>query len=166
MALRVDARTRAELNALVHELKIARSNHGNLPQRLLAERLGVTPGSIVDWEVGRDSPTMFHLIRWAHALSLGLRVTERGRDPLRYQTSELETSDSWDEYEMRELAIALHAARLAQGRSQGDVAAEIGVDRRSISRWESGQGHPRPIGLLTWANALRRAVILRPASRE
>lgn len=166
MALRVDARTRAELDALVHELKIARSNHDNLSQRLLAEHLGVTPGSIVDWEVGRDSPTMFHLIRWAHALSLVLRVTERGREPQRYQVTEPELSDSRDEYEMRELAIALHAARLAQSRSQGDVAAELGVNRWSISRWESGQGHPRPIGLLAWANALRRAVILRPAPRE
>jgi len=166
MTLRVDARTRAQLDALVHELKIARSNRGDLSQRLLAERLGVTPGSVVDWEVRRDSPTMLHLIRWAHALSLVLRIVERGREPLHYQRSELKTRDAWDTYEMRELAIALHAARLADGRSQVDVAAELGLNRWSIYQWESGQGHPRPIGLLAWANALRCAVILRPAPRE
>ncbi|HZP53132.1 helix-turn-helix transcriptional regulator [Actinocrinis sp.] len=166
MALRVDARTRAQLDALVHELKIARSNHSGLSQRLLAERLGVTPGSIVDWEVRRDSPTMFHLIRWAHALSLVLRIAEREGAPLRYQLLDSEMQDSWDVREMRELALALHAARLAEGRSQVDVASELGLNRWSISQWESGQGHPRPIGLVAWANALRCAVILRPAARE
>lgn len=166
MVLRVDARSRARLDALVRELRIARSGRGDLSQRVLAERVGVSSGSIVDWEVGRDSPTMFHLIRWAHALSLVLRVTRLGGEPVRYQRCESEVRGPWDVCEMRGLALALHAARLAEGRSQGDVAAELGVNRWSVSRWESGQGHPRPIGLLVWANALRCAVVLRPAPRE
>ena len=120
----------------MRELKIARSDHGDLSRRVLAERLGVTSGSIVDWEAGRDSPTMFHLIRWAHVLGLVLRVAEQGREPLRYQRSEPEVREPWDVCEMRELAIALHAARLAEGRSQADVAAELGVNRWSISQWE------------------------------
>src|SRR5581483_11707015 len=112
MVLRVDARSRAQLDALVRELKATRSDRGDLSQRTLAERVGVTPGSVVDWEVGRDAPTMFNLIRWAYALGLALRVAERGREPRRYQRLEHEARAPRVVREMRELALALHAARL------------------------------------------------------
>ena len=120
MTLRVDARTRAQWDALVCELKIARSGRTDV----LAERLEVTAGTVVDWEAGRDMPTMFHLITWAHEVGFVLRVTERGGAPVRYQPYEPDVRDAWEVREMRGLALALHAVRLTERRSQGDVAAQ------------------------------------------
>ena len=104
---------------------------------------------------------MVHLIRWARELNLTLQISERGQEePVRDQESQPRTREGWEACEMRRLVLALHAARLAEKRSQADVAAELGVNRWSISQWESGNGNPRPIGLLAWARALSRVVRL------
>lgn len=166
MALRGDPQVQAELAGLVRELRAARSSRSDLPQRLLAARLDVTPGSLVDWEVGRDAPTMVHLIRWARELNLTLQIAQRGQDPIRDQESQPRTCEGWEMRELRRLVLALHAARLAERLSQADVAAELGVHRWSISQWESGHGNPRPIGLLAWARALSRVVRLVSAEPE
>ena len=163
LALYVDPQARAELSRLVRQLRIARSSHGDLPQRVLAERLDIAPGSLVDWEVERDAPTMFHLVRWAYELNLIFEIVELDRDLPCERVYTAPPGDTWEAAEMRRLAMKLHAARLSEQRSQAELAAQIGVNRWSISRWESGHGHPRPLGLLVWARALKRSVQLLPA---
>jgi len=160
VTLRGDPQARAEFAALVCELRAARSSRSDLPQRLLAARLDVAPGSLVDWELGRDVPTMVHLIRWARELNLILQIAQQGQEPVRDQQPQPRTREGWEMRELRRLVLALHAARVAEKRSQADIAAALGVNRWSISQWESGNGNPRPVGLLAWARALSRVVRL------
>ena len=162
MAMRADGVARAGLARIVQELRVARLTRSDLPQQVLAARLEVVPGSVIDWEAGRDDPTMHHLIRWVQALDLSLAI---------YDSSGLRRDDIVDAMdgesrvsgEIRRLASALRAVRMEDGVSQSEIADKLGVHRWSISRWECAQGHPRPVGLLTWAHTLTCEVKLRAA---
>ena len=47
------------------------------------------------------------------------------------------------------------AIRIGAGVSQNQVAVVCGVDRATVSRWESGQRFPRGEHLLTYVQLLR-----------
>lgn len=44
---------------------------------------------------------------------------------------------------MSEFKISLKAARINAGMEQSTVAAALGVQRDTISRWENGKTHPK-----------------------
>jgi transcriptional regulator with XRE-family HTH domain len=60
----------------------------------------------------------------------------------------------WAITRRRELGQRLATARRTAGLSQDDVADRIGVERRSIQRYESGERDPRYTDLLLIADAL------------
>ncbi len=47
------------------------------------------------------------------------------------------------------------SARIAAGLSQNDVAAKLGINRTTISKWESGQAKPRADLLLRIAKTYK-----------
>lgn len=149
---------RARLAALVTELRQERYRRGDVTQEVLAARLGVVPGSVVDWESGRDLPSAFHLVLWCRALGLRLVVTDSAGVRVRlepgWRAPHGGSTKPYAQRELYRLAAALWAVRKARGLSQAQVAALSGVERRSVTRWESAQGNPRPLGLVRWAHAL------------
>jgi len=152
----LESQARADVFALVRQLDRARQDAG-WTQRVLAERLGVTPGTVVDWVVGRDAPTMEHLILWAREVGLVVRVTRGGK----VLAPDVPYALEFQAREMRRLAVALCGVR---GKvSQSALAGRVGVHRWSVMRWESGQGNPRPVRLLIWAAVLGCGVGLFPA---
>lgn len=152
---RVEVQARADLLALVRQLDRARVD-ARCTQRVLAERLGVTPGSVVDWTVGRDAPTMAHFILWARELGLVLRVTQNNK----VLAPDVPDGLAFEIGEMRRLALALWGVRGTL--SQRVVAQRMGMNRWSVARWESGGGYPRPVALLMWAAVLGCGVGLFP----
>lgn len=156
----------AELNTLLAELKQLRRRRGDLPQEVLAARLDVVTTSLASWEAGREQPTAIHLVMWSR--ELGLRVAIIDRDGIEVSVSivvdpaGLGADDSYSQRELRRLSAALRSARSRRRLSQAALAARLGVNRRSITRWETAQGYPRPIGLVLWARALECNVRLVP----
>lgn len=159
MALRVDVAVRHHLGALLSELRSARKD-ADLPLRALAARLSVTVTSVADWEAGRDDPTMSHFIGWARELGFRLAIVDPQDSP-GLTSGQLDEGESWEMHEMRRLAAALWTRRRSRQMSQAALAAEIGVGRISMQRWESAQVFPRPIAFLVWASALECSVALR-----
>lgn len=60
----------------------------------------------------------------------------------------------WAITRRRELGERLVATRRAAGLSQDQLADRVGVERRTIQRYESGERDPRYTDLLLIANAL------------
>src|SRR5581483_4164581 len=139
-----DLVARERLSALMGELTQARYRCGDLPQTLLATRLGVAAGSVMDWEAGRDHPSAPHLVLWARELRLRLVLTDRAGTRIRVTSSwRARHSDPAQPFAWRELyrlCAGLRAVRMSRGLSQTDVAGALGVDRRSVTRWECAQG--------------------------
>ena len=155
-----------QLNALVRELKQVRRRRGDLPQELLAERLDVVTNSVADWEAGRDNPSAPHLMEWSRALGLRVAITDvDGREIPVAVELDVETApeEPVAQRELRRLSTALRTARSRRRLSQAALAAELGVNRRSITRWENAEGYPRPIGFVLWARVLECNVRLLPA---
>jgi DNA-binding transcriptional regulator YiaG len=154
MVMQPDAAANAELAELLEKLRRTRQRSGSLTQQGLAEVLKVRTGSVQDWELGRDSPTMIHLIRWVRVLGFHLVVDDR-LGPAEHPPRAIPGDGfTWEMLEIARLATALAQARKRRGIRQANLAAQLGVSRWSITRWESAQGHPRPIGLVAWARAL------------
>jgi transcriptional regulator with XRE-family HTH domain len=68
-----NAAVQRELAILIEPLVTARKAQGNLTQHRLSKILGVSANSVSEWESGRESLTLTHLIAWAR--SLKFRVT-------------------------------------------------------------------------------------------
>ena len=63
---------------LAHYRDVMRNLHGRrmLSQKLIAARIGISPGSLRDWEIGRSLPTnLDHWQQWARALGGRLTIT-------------------------------------------------------------------------------------------
>lgn len=157
-----------QLSALLAELKQVRRQRGDLPQEVLAARLNVVTNSVADWEAGRDNPSAPHLIAWSRALDLRVVVTNsRGSEIPAPDGSDIDTPDAEPDEclahrELRQISAALRTERVRQRISQATLAAELGVTQRSISRWESAEGYPRPVRFLLWARVLQCDVRLQP----
>ena len=89
-----------------------------LLQREVALQLGVDPMSVNSWEVGRTVPQ----VRFIPAV-----ITFLGYDPHPEPVS---------------FAAWVTQRRKALGFSRRRLAAELGVDESTLSRWESGRGKP------------------------
>lgn len=153
MAIQADDAARQHLTDLVDQLRQARKAHGNLTQAYLADLLGVATGSVLDWEAGRDNPTMINLVRWAAVLKLYLEITDRAGNTLE-QPFTLATKYPWALHELHRIAFTLRNARVTAGLSQASLAATLGMNRATLVQWELVKANPRPIGLIAWSHAL------------
>jgi transcriptional regulator with XRE-family HTH domain len=139
----------AELTALLIGLKHTRQRRGDMSQRRLAEILEVAVTSVQDWELLRDTPTLPHMILWAHELGYRLEIRD-DQLPARPETR-LKEGDSREVREYARMALALRAARRHRGIRQDQLAERLKVSRWSVIRWERAQVFPRPITFLRWA---------------
>lgn len=153
-----------QLALLFAELKQVRRRRGDLPQELLAARLNVVTSSVADWEAGRDNPSAAHLAMWCRELGLRLAITDSEENEI---SVAIDHDAAYDDEacanrELRRLSASLRAMRARRRLSQSTLAAYLEVTRRSITRWESGKGYPRPLGFVLWARALDCNVRLLP----
>jgi DNA-binding transcriptional regulator YiaG len=152
-----------QLAMLFAELKQARRRRGDLPQEVLAARLDVVTASVADWEAGRDNPSAVHLVMWSHELGLRVAITDSdGNEIFVAGDDHTVRGESQALRELRRLSATLRTVRTRRRFSQAVLAATLGVNRRSITRWESAEGYPRPIGFVLWAHALECSVCLLP----
>lgn len=156
-----------QLAALLAELKGVRRRRGDMPQELLATRLDVVTNSVADWEASRDNPSAPHLMLWSRELGLRVAIMDSEGHEISVPADAVATQeDSGDFHAQRELArlsAALRTARTRQGLPQTALAETLRVNLRSITRWESAHGYPRPLGFVLWAGALECNVRLLPA---
>jgi transcriptional regulator with XRE-family HTH domain len=139
-------------------LRAARESAG-MTQRQLAEQLRLHTLSVADWEARRDDPTMAHFILWAYALGLRLAIIDPQGSPALYPIR-LDDGETLEQHEMRRLAAALWTRRSAWKMSQAALAAEVGVGRISMQRWENVEVFPRPLFFLAWAASVECGVDL------
>ncbi|GAA2011723.1 hypothetical protein GCM10009839_02400 [Catenulispora yoronensis] len=162
MAPLTDAAVQEEVAVLTVQLTAARVQRGDLPQHRLASLLGVSTNSVIDWESGRESLTVRHLIVWARALMLRLVIVDtlgaRVHLPLVRDRGE-----DWDTYELRRLITTLRDIRKAGDRlTQIEVARRAGVGQTSLRHWETLTTAPRTFSLIRWAMALDCGIRLAP----
>ena len=114
-------------------LKAWRSERG-LAQRYVAAMLGVRPATYGRWERDQRRPAIRHLPRIVGLL--GLRPSRNAEA----------------------LSERLRAARRWRGLTQGELAALVGVDRRTLGDWERGVRSPGMEGPAAIEEALRPPV--------
>ena len=92
-----------------------------------------TPQKEVALQLGVDSKTLTNLGK----------STNRAGDPV--PASDLPVPGRRSSSRARFLSFPerLRAARTAQGLSQEAMASHLGIDPRTVARWESGKGRPR-----------------------
>lgn len=133
---------------LVAELASRRCEAG-WSQREVANRLGLSCGSVRNWEKGIRIPALANLEGYAALFGLRLaladasgRTVPGGRPPL----------------------IQLAARRLETGRVQQWAARRVGVHSITLSRWETGRG-PAPVdGIDRYAALFGLRLVLAPAA--
>ena len=108
---------------------------------------------------------MRHLVSWAHLVGCRIVIVDDGGRagwPVVREPGEV-----WDDFEARRLTTTLRGLREGglPWRSQVEVARLAGVSRKSITRWESGQGLPRMVGLIGWTLALGCRVAPVPSAK-
>ncbi|MBS2966642.1 helix-turn-helix domain-containing protein [Actinocrinis puniceicyclus] len=163
MALIHNHLAQERLTALVEELKRVRYWRGDLPQEVLAARLNVATHSVADWEAGRDNPSAPHLMAWSRELGLRVAITDSdGNEIPVAPDTDTACEEPYPQRELRRLSTALRTARMRRRLTQASLAAKLGVNQRSITRWERAEGYPRPIGFVLWARALECNVRLLP----
>lgn len=91
-----------------------------LLQREAAERLGVTEGTVVNWELGHTEPDLRMVPRVVEFL---------GKDPRPVPTT---------------LAERVHRRRIGLGMTIELLASELGIDPGTLAAWE--RGCRRPVG--------------------
>jgi DNA-binding transcriptional regulator YiaG len=159
-----DLTARERLAALSSELKRARHQRGDLPQELLATRLGVVTTSVANWEAGRDDPSAPHWMEWSRELGRRVAITDSdGNEILAVPGPGAMRREPHAYRELRRMSTVLRAVRVRRRLPQEALAAKLGVNRRSVIRWESVEGYPRPTGYVHWALALGCDVHLLPA---
>ncbi|MEY9931144.1 transcriptional regulator with XRE-family HTH domain [Catenulispora sp. GP43] len=149
---------RRRLNEIQSQLLSARHDAG-LTQLTLSALVGVASRSLRDWEKGRDTPSLRHLINWANALEFRLAIV----DPLTntpHSPVASQDDDPFEIHELRRLTMPLESIRRQRELSQGDLALLLGVSRSSVQRWEDAEKFPRPATLIAWAGRLKCAVRL------
>lgn len=94
-----------------------------LTQRELARQLGVTAGTVRNWELGHTRP--------------GLRQTPQAADFLgRFML--------FRPGKRLDFPVGLLLVRRRLGLSQGELAARLGVDESTVWEWENGNHRPSP----------------------
>ena len=154
MVTRISAAAQRDLDAVIHTLRAERVRRGDLTQRRLAEVLGVAMGSLKDWELRRDNPTMINCVRWAQHLGFHLVVDDAAAAGVCAPVTPA-AHEGWESAEIRRLTSVLRAARTRRRIRQADLALQLGIARGSLVRWETGKGPPpRPAGLAQWARSV------------
>lgn len=110
----------AQLNTLGDHIRKRRLDLGLLQQEV-AEQLGVTEATIVNWELNHTSPE--------------IRYTPRIIAFLGYDPSDIQAET---------LGQRLIVYRQKMGLSQKKLARQLGVDPATLGRWERGKGLPSP----------------------
>lgn len=164
MEPRGSAGARRRLNEIQSQLLSARHDAG-LTQLTLSALVGVASRSLRDWEKGRDTPSLRHLINWAHALKFRLAIVDPSRNR-RYSPAASDDDAPFEIHELRRLAMPLESIRRERDLSQGDLALLLGVSRSSVQRWEDAEKFPRPTTLIAWAGRLKCAVRLDPVTSD
>lgn len=106
------------LRHLGDHLRARRTDLG-LPQRDVANRLGVHATSVRNWEAGRTAVTLNAMLRMIGFLRYNPRP------------------------EASSVAEQIKRWRTAQGLSQKRTARQMGVDPSTFARWESGRRDPK-----------------------
>ncbi|MEE8551208.1 MAG: helix-turn-helix transcriptional regulator [Gemmatimonadota bacterium] len=133
---------RRKPRTLGERLRKRRINLGRL-QRHVAQRLGVSPDTVKNWEAGRTEPQIRYVPRILDFLgSFTLPDAESASD-----------FSAW-----------LTLARRLRGLTQRDFAGRLGVDESTISGWEHGEHRPSKRNRLR-IDAFLRARGERPATR-
>lgn len=151
--LRVNTSMQRRLDSIQTKLYLARQSE-SMTRDALAAALGVASRTLRDWEKCYDSPSLGHMLNWAHRLGYRLTLSDRlGRAELSSTVAE-DDVPSWELREMRRLVPALKSRREERKISQTDLALIIGVTRSTLRRWEDGAQLARPIALIVWSDRL------------
>jgi len=118
----------------------ARRQELRLSRAALAEALGVSPGTVVSWELGYRMPDSLQLTRLAGALSVDTASLAAAL-PRRGASSSL-----------GELILA---RQRELGLRSSDLARLTGTTEATVSRWVHGRSRPVPSNLARLADALR-----------
>lgn len=122
----------------------------NLTQEALALRAGVSVRSLRYWETGEHDPRAVEL----ESLLRVLEVTEVERQRLLALIARpraqhlLREAESGSEIPLPHLGDLLVAMRHRCGKTQNQVAAEMGVNVSTLMRWETMRSYPTPENLL------------------
>lgn len=162
MELRGNARARRRLGEIQSQLWSARQA-AKLQQQVLSDLLGVASRTLRNWEKGYDSPSLRHLITWAHALGFRLAIVDPPESP-ELSPVTLENGETFELHEMRRLAEPLWIKRRELRLTQDDLALLVGVSRSSIRAWEEAEKFPQPVALIAWASRLEYSVELNQAT--
>lgn len=146
-----------ELELVAALLTAERRSCDGFSQQKLAAALGVSANTVTEWESGRESLTLCHLVAWAWTFGLRVVIVDASGYELRYPLPR-EDDEAWGVYELRRLTGALRDVRRVRrgsvGSTQLDVARKAGVSRSSILNWETLVTPPQTLGLIRWAAAL------------
>lgn len=118
-------------SSLPERLIAARRERG-LTQRQMAERLGVDPGTLQDWENGRHQPTETSVILIARVL--------HGRQP---DDRKLEAAAPWRAAigsvpQCRQIGTAPQEAASPKTHSESQIARQLSIGRTSVRRILNG----------------------------
>lgn len=131
-----------------------------LAQRAVAEALGVRPSSVAEWEGGRP-PSWENFC--AFGREIGMQLVVLGRDGCRLDgPADAVAGEPWARTELRRLAVALRAERVAVGLSRATVAADIGVSPWSFAHIERAQLSPRLIVFASWVGSVKSDIRWQP----
>jgi transcriptional regulator with XRE-family HTH domain len=164
MGLRVNAAVQRRLNAVQSQLLAARLAAGLLREDL-ASTLGISSGTLRDWEMRYGTPSLANMLSWARELGFRLAVVDRLAEP-EPASSAPDDDAPWEVREMHRLAPQLKSRRLTRKISQTDLGLICGVTRSSLQRWEDAEQLPRLIALIVWADRLDLAVELQPLANN
>lgn len=106
-----------ELNSLGDHLRKKRLDEGDY-QKEVAQKLGVSPDTINNWEQGHTEPSLRHIPRIIDYL---------GYVPF-------ETGETWGQ--------KIEGYRMITGTPRSELADRLGVDEDTIFRWETGRSVP------------------------
>ena len=131
-----------------------------LTQKVVAAELGVRVSSVTEWEGGRPAS-------WenfcAFGREIGVRLVVLGRDGRRYhEPVEALAGEPWARAELRRIAVALRAERIAAGLTREVVATGIGISPWSFAHLERAQLSPRLIVLASWVGSVKSDIQWQP----
>lgn len=139
----------ARLEQFTSQLRQARRARG-ITQEELAAGLGVRASTVINWEWGREAPTVGNLLRWSEALGFTLAVTGAPAGV----SAVPRPGEPFDEYHLRALVLRLVAARVRADWTQEMVGDRLAVTLWSVHMWETHRRVPRLLRLIGWCHAL------------
>jgi DNA-binding XRE family transcriptional regulator len=128
-------------------------------QTILAQNLGVSRRSIVEWEHVRTVPNIRLFIQWAQVLGFRLQVWELHTGD-RYAMTVSSGDESFEVRESAFLVDVLRQLRAGHRITQEVLADRLGMTAWSISRYELAREQPHMITLIAWCAALGCNILL------